>query len=103
MLVAIAPTATPPLETNNLPVPDRIVPEAVPPFTATSTALVVLVNPVALTNVAMVTPPANTLSRAPLVTVALTVVPPDTDRLIKPLVPPVAKAEVAVPPVRTDS
>jgi hypothetical protein len=101
VLVAIAPTAEPPDEMSSLPVPEGIVPDAVPPAATPSTALVLLAEPVALTNVANVTPPETTDSRPPFTTVALMVVPPDTTRLKEPLVPPEACAEVAVPPVRT--
>jgi hypothetical protein len=57
VLVALAPIAEPPAETISLPVPESIVPDAVPPPTTLSTALVLPVKPAALTNVADVTPP----------------------------------------------
>src|SRR5207237_1389209 len=47
---AVALLATPPLEMTSLPVPNTLVFEAMPPFRL-STALVVLVKPVALTTV----------------------------------------------------
>jgi hypothetical protein len=80
-------------------VPDRAVLDAVPPLLTFSTALVLPVDPVALTMVEVVTPPLKTVSRAPLVKNASTELPPDEiTRLELPLVPLTALVLEATPP-----
>src|SRR5262249_49914409 len=106
--------ATPPFESCSDPVPETVVPDAVPvnttsmapPLSAapeTTSPNVVPPDRISrdvLVNVPLLaTPPEKIVSRAPLVALVNSDVPPDdTATLLKPEVPPVRIADSEVPP-----